>query len=88
MSPQMKGVGSAAGAIGVKRIVSSTITDNEADRGGGIQGPFVTTNLPVELKGTIVAGNTALSANPTNGPDCLFFGERIGREPRAQPDRL
>ena len=38
--------------------MSSTITDNQADRGGGIQGPFVTTNLPVELKGTIVAGNT------------------------------
>ena len=83
-----EGGGISAGAIGEKRIVSSTITDNEADRGGGIQGPFVTTNLPVELKGTIVAGNTALSANPTNGPDCLFFERRIWKEPRTQPDRL
>jgi CSLREA domain-containing protein len=73
-----EGGGIGAGSIGVKRIVSSTITDNEADRGGGIQGPFVTTNLPVELKGTIVAGNTALSANPTNGPDCLFLTSESG----------
>ena len=73
-----EGGGISAGAIGEKRIVSSTITDNEADRGGGIQGPFVTTNLPVELKGTIVAGNTALSANPTNGPDCLFLNSESG----------
>ena len=74
-----EGGGISAGAIGVKQIVSSTITDNEADRGGGIQGPFVTTNLPVKLKGTIVAGNTALSANPVNGPDCLFFGDESGK---------
>jgi hypothetical protein len=72
------GGGIGAGAFGEKRIVSSTITDNEADRGGGIQGPFVTTNMPVELKGTIVAGNTALSANPTNGPDCLFLTSESG----------
>lgn len=73
-----EGGGIGAGSIGVKRIVSSTITDNEADRGGGIQGPFVTTNLPVELKGTIVAGNTALNPGPVTGPDCLFLTSESG----------
>ena len=73
-----EGGGIGAGTIGEKRIVSSTITNNEADRGGGIQGPFVTTNLPVELKGTIVAGNTALSPSPVNGPDCLFLTSESG----------
>jgi CSLREA domain-containing protein len=73
-----EGGGISAGTFGQKKIVSSTITDNEAERGGGILGPFVTTNLPVELKGTIVAGNTARSPNPTNGPDCLFLTSESG----------
>jgi len=73
-----EGGGVSAGSFGVKRFVNSTITANEAERGGGILGPFVTTNLPVELKGTIVAGNTARSPNPTNGPDCLFLTSESG----------
>jgi large repetitive protein len=73
-----EGGGISAGAFGVKRFVNSTITDNEAERGGGILGPFVTTNLPVELKGAIVARNRARSPNPTNGPDCLFLTSESG----------
>ena len=65
-----EGGGLAVGAIGSKRIVSSTITRNRATRGGGFQGPFVTGNQPVRLKGTIVAGNTATIVGGT-GPDCL-----------------
>ena len=63
-----EGGGIAAGAFGEKRIVSSTITGNDADRGGGIQGPFVATNLPVELKGTIVAGDARSAPTRRTGP--------------------
>ncbi|MDX6586768.1 MAG: hypothetical protein QOI31_1241 [Solirubrobacterales bacterium] len=73
-----EGGGISAASFGEKRIVSSTITANRANRGGGIAGPFVSTNLPVELRGTIVARNTALNPGPVNGPDCLLSGTGSG----------
>lgn len=84
------GGGVSAGSFGSKEIISSTITDNSADVGGGIAGPFISGLQPVQLKGTIVAGNTALNASPGNGHDCRFVeedsGESLGHNLIGDPD--
>lgn len=85
-----EGGGLSLASFGSKVVISSTITRNRATRGGGILGPFVTGLGPVELKGTIVAGNTATLANPVNGPDCLFLtaesGESLGHNLIGDPN--
>jgi CSLREA domain-containing protein len=57
----------STGATG--EVSSSTITANTAVNGGGLD--LVNTTSPVELKSTILAGNTATSAI---GPECVGTG--------------